>query len=92
MTYYFLFYDVVDDYLDRRTPHRHEHLGLAREARERGEMVMAGAYGDPVEGVALLFRCDDASVAERFAEADPYVRAGVVTGWRVAVWNEVLTG
>ena len=28
--------------------------------------------------------------AERFAEADPYVRAGLVTGWRVRVWTTVV--
>lgn len=43
--YYLLFYEVVDDYVERRRAFRDEHLGLAREAKERGELVLAGAYG-----------------------------------------------
>ena len=52
---------------------------------------MAGAFGDPVEGSLLLFRAADASTAEAFARADPYVSAGLVLDWRVRPWHEVLT-
>ena len=65
-------------------------LGLAY--RERGELVMAGALWEPVDGAALLFRGDDRSVAERFAAADPYVRNGLVTNWRVRRWDVVVGG
>ncbi len=89
--YYLLFYEVVRDYLDRRPPFRESHLRLAREAQERGELLMAGSFGEPIEGAVLLFRSADASIAEQFARADPYVREGLVTGWRVHKWHEVLT-
>jgi uncharacterized protein YciI len=87
-----LLYDVVEDYVERRAQFREAHLGLAREALERGELVMAGALWEPVDGAALLFRGDDRSVAERFAEADPYVRNGLVTHWRVRRWDVVVGG
>ena len=29
---------------------------------------MAGALAEPADGAVLVFRCDDSSVAERFAE------------------------
>ena len=89
--YFLLLYDVVDDYVTRRAPFREAHLELVRAARDRGEMPMAGSYGDPVEGALLLFRSPDASAAERFAAADPYVANGLVTRWRVLPWHEVLT-
>jgi uncharacterized protein YciI len=41
--YFLLFYEVVDDYIERRRAFREEHLGLAQEAEERGELVLAGA-------------------------------------------------
>ena len=41
--YFLLFYEVVDDYIERRRAFREEHLGLAQEAKERGELVLAGA-------------------------------------------------
>ena len=92
MPYYLLSYTVVEDYLERRGAFREAHLELARAAHARGELVLAGAVGDPVESAALVFRAADASVAERFAEQDPYVRGGLVTEWRVQPWSVVIGG
>ena len=83
-----LLYDVVDDYLERRVPLRHEHLAMATEAHEAGELLVAGAFDEPVDGAALVFTSRDA--AERFANADPYVAAGIVTAWRIRKWNVVV--
>lgn len=88
--YYILFYDVVDDFINRRAPLRESHLKLAREAHERGELLMAGALSEPVDGAALIFRADDRSVAEQFAENDPYVKKGLVKSWRVRNWTVVI--
>jgi uncharacterized protein YciI len=91
MAYYLLFYDVIENFVERRAPFRQAHLTLAQEAHDRGELVMAGAFGDPVEGATLLFRTDDPSIAEQFATDDPYVNEGLVPSWRVHKWHEVLT-
>lgn len=88
--HYLLFYDFAADYLTRRTAYRAEHLKLAWEAAARGELVVGGAVGDPVECGILLFSGDSPAVAERFAREDPYVRHGVATGWRVRVWTTVV--
>ena len=87
--HYLLFYDVVDDYLTRRTPYRAEHIALARAAAARGELVLGGALASPTDGVVLLFRGDSPAAAEAFAKADPYVVNGVATGWRVREWTTV---
>jgi uncharacterized protein YciI len=88
--HFLLFYDVVSDYVERRAAYRAEHLALAQAAVARGELVLGGALGDPVEGAVLLFHGDSAQVAERFAAADPYVRHGLVTRWRVRPWSTVV--
>jgi len=88
--YYLLFYEVVDDYLERRRPLRQEHLVLAREAKERGELVLAGAYADPPDGAALVFRADDDSVVRDFVARDPYVREGLVEKWSIRQWTVVI--
>jgi hypothetical protein len=88
--HYLLLYDVAADYLERRGEFRVEHLTLAWEAHARGELVLAGAVGDPPDGGVLFFRGDSPEVAERFAEADPYVRNGLVTSWRVTPWTTVV--
>ena len=87
--HYLMFYDYTPDYLERRGEFRASHLKLAWEAHERGELVLGGAYDDPVDGAALLFQCDSPEVPERFARTDPYVRNGLVTRWRIRRWNTV---
>ena len=69
--YFLLFYELVDDYIERRQAFREEHLGLAREAKERDELVLAGAYADPADGATLVFRADDDSVVRAFVAHDP---------------------
>ena len=73
MPYFALTYDVVDDFVNKRTPFRPAHIKEVREAHARGELVMAGALGEPA-GALLVFRGADKSVAENFAKADPYVK------------------
>lgn len=82
-------YDVVDDYVQRRAPLRAEHITLARDAAARGELVLGGALNPP-DGVMLLFKGDSPKAAEAFAEADPYVRNGLVKRWRVREWTTVV--
>jgi len=88
--HWLLFYDLAEDYLERRVPFRAEHLAHARAAFERGELVMAGALTEPPDGAVLAFRADSAKVVESFAQADPYVREGAVSGWRVRRWVMVV--
>jgi uncharacterized protein YciI len=88
--HYLLVYDVVPDYAERRVPFRAEHLALARAAVARGELLLGGALADPIDGAVLLFECDTPAPAEDFARADPYVRNGLVTKWRVRAWTTVV--
>ena len=82
-------YTLADDYLERRAALRDDHLALAREAHERGELLLAGALPDPYDR-ALLVWTAPRDVVERFAAADPYVTNGLVTGWTVRPWNVVI--
>jgi len=86
-----LLYDPAPDYLERRKPFREAHLELVRELHAQGKVVMAGAF-DPPDGALLVFRVDDAAEVEAFVKADPYVRNGVVTGWRIRQWTVVVGG
>jgi uncharacterized protein YciI len=92
MPHWLLLYDLVDDYLERRTALRPEHLALAEAAHERGELVMAGALTEPADQAVLVFAADDDGPAKAFAQADPYVREGLVRSWRVRPWTVVIGG
>lgn len=86
---YALIYDYVDDdVLERRAPHRGDHIALVREGLADGRLLMAGALGeDPPHGGLFVF--SDSADARAFAEADPYVQSGLVRGWRVEPWQTV---
>jgi len=88
--HYLLFYDVVDNYAEKRTPFRKDHLAHAKAANARGELVLAGALANPVDGTVLLFKGTSPAAAEAFAKADPYVINGLVTKWRVREWSTVV--
>ena len=87
-----LFYDVVDDYVERRAQFRQQHLDLARQSQQRGELVLGGALAEPADAAILVFRGDSTAAAEAFAKADPYVTNGLVKAWRVRKWNTVIGG
>ena len=75
-----LLYEYVPDILERRGEHRDAHLRHLQEAKASGELVAAGAFGDPPSGALLILR-DDAD-AEGFVNGDPYFSAGLVRSWR----------
>ena len=90
MRYFALSYEVVPNFVERRTPFREAHLQRVRDAHDRGLLVLAGALGDPPDGALLVFRSDSAAAVEDFARADPYVREALVTSWRVRPWMVVV--
>lgn len=90
MAHFLLFYDYAADVLDRRPEFRGAHLDHAWAAVVRGEIVVAGALADPVDGAVLMFSGEDKAIAEDFARADPYVTNGLVTRWHVREWTTVV--
>jgi len=90
MKYYVMSYYLVDDYITRRAPLREEHLKLAREAHQRGELILAGALNEPADRALLVFRVPDRSVIEEFAKKDPYVINGLVARWEIRPWTVVI--
>jgi uncharacterized protein YciI len=88
-THILLLYDYVEDMLEQRGPHRAAHLEKITQQRETGNLVMAGALGDPPIGGALVFKGVDPEYVEEFVRDDPYVKAGLVTAWRAQPWRLV---
>ena len=90
--FYALFYKTVDNYLERRTAFRSEHLRLATEAYDLGTLIMAGAFSDPSDSAMFIFKGPDSNTAEDFAINDPYVKNGLITEWHVRPWTVVIGG
>ena len=60
MNYFALFYNLVDDYLDRRPKFREEHLNLAKESSKKGDLILA-----EVDDIRLAVRDETLSDAGR---------------------------
>jgi len=90
VAYFALLYDLVDDMVNRRVPYRDAHLGLAREAHARGELLLAGALTDPTDRALLVFKADEATPVEDFVRKDPYVLNGLVKHWEIRPWTVVV--
>ncbi len=90
MSHYLLIYDLADDYLSRRGEFRGVHLKMAWDAHAKGDLVLGGALGEPVDRAILMFKGESPKVAEDFAQADPYVTNGLVKAWTVRQWMTVV--
>jgi uncharacterized protein YciI len=88
--HYLLIYEVVDDYAERRTQYRTEHLQRAWEAASRDELILGGALANPADKAILLFKGESPEVAEKFTRVDPYVLNGLVKKWTVREWTTVV--
>lgn len=88
--HYALVYDLVDDYIERRTALCDEHLGLARAAADRGELLLGGAFADPPDRALLVWDVADVSIVQQFADADPYVANGLVRSYEIRPWTVVV--
>ncbi|MCM4157687.1 YciI-like protein [Gramella sp. AN32] len=90
LPYYILFYETVNDYLEKRGQYREEHLKLANTARKNGNLIMAGAFANPADGAALIFKAENAEIPKEFAKNDPYVKNGLVKNWELRDWTVVI--
>ena len=88
--YYILFYKTVDHYKEKRKPYRADHLAMAKEAYEKGDLVMGGALDDPADEAVLVFKGESDAAARAFAENDPYVKNGLISAWSVRPWKVVI--
>jgi uncharacterized protein YciI len=80
---YVVQYTYVPDILDRRQPHRAEHLGRITEAAAEGGCLLSGALADPVDGAVLVFRAESRAEVEEWVRADPYYTAGLITDFLI---------
>jgi len=89
-TYYILTYKTKPNFNTIKKPYQAEHLRIMQEHYKKNTLIMAGAVLNPSDGGMLIFKGDDPSVAENFANNDPYVTNGIVEKWFVRAWQVVI--
>lgn len=87
---YVLQYDYVADALEKRKPYRENHLALINSQAEKGNVVLAGAVGNPPTGGLLIFRNLTPNDIEQVAQKDPYVVNGVVEKYSIKPYIAVV--
>jgi uncharacterized protein YciI len=90
--------DVADS-LERRLAVRAAHLARLQQLREEGRLLLAGPYpavdsNDPgpagFSGSLIIAEFDSLEDAQAWAQADPYVEAGVYAEVSVKPFRKVL--
>ena len=88
--YYLLIYNLTENYIQKRQPHRKAHFDHIMAYREKGEFIMGGAYQNEKQA-ALVFKTNSTSVVEDFVKNDPYFLNGLITEYEIEAWNVVIT-
>ena len=88
--YYILFYNYVDNIIEKRVPFREAHLALATSFVESGELLLGGAFANPADGAILIFKVGNKAQVEAFVKQDPYVQNSLVTSWNIREWSVVV--
>ncbi len=76
--------------LETRLANREAHLAYLRES---AMVVQAGPFLDPdgrMCGSLVILDVPDLEAARRWAEADPYARAGLFARVRIETWKKVI--
>ena len=96
---YAIISEDVENSQPRRARAREAHLARLHELRDAGRLVLAGPHpgvdaADPgaagFTGSLIVAEFDDLDAARAWADADPYIEAGVYASVRVKPFNKVL--
>ncbi|TDO04318.1 MULTISPECIES: YciI family protein [Halomonas] len=96
---YAIISEDVNDSLERRLSARPDHLARLEMLRDEGRLVLAGPYPaidseDPGEagftGSLVVAEFDDLESAQAWADADPYMIAGVYAKVTVKPFKKIL--
>ena len=89
----------VEDSLEKRKGARPDHIARLNELKNQGGLILAGPHptidvSDPGQagfsGSLVVAEFEDLNEARNWADADPYVSAGVYSSVIVKPFNKVL--
>ncbi|WP_433618399.1 YciI family protein [Dactylosporangium sp. CA-139114] len=87
---YVVLYTSAPDVAAKAPAHFPAHRQRLDAFHARGDLLMVGTFGDPqAQGSMAVFRTRES--AEEFVAGDPFVVHGVVAGYEIRDWHEILT-
>ena len=88
MKYVLIYESPAELDMEKVGAHIEAHRARWMVFQELGTLLLIGPFADPRDGAMAVFTTQEA--AEDFAATDPFVLNGVVAGWTIKAWNEVL--
>ena len=97
--YYAIISDDIENSLEKRMPARPDHLARLQQLKDQGRLLLAGPHpaidsDDPgpagFTGSLVIAEFENLDAAQAWAEADPYVAAGVYRKVVVKPFKKVL--
>ncbi|MEW8097838.1 MAG: YciI family protein [Candidatus Thiodiazotropha endolucinida] len=97
--YYAIIAEDRDDSLEQRLKARGDHLARLKQLQDEGRLLLAGPHPmidseDPgsagFSGSLIVVEFDSLENAKAWADADPYIEAGVYARVRVKPFKKVL--
>jgi uncharacterized protein YciI len=89
MPYFALTYITVENFTEKRTPFREQHLALAQAYYKKNILIAGGSMHPAIESL-LIFHCETEEVIKTFMGEDPYVQNGLVKAWYIREWKVVI--
>lgn len=88
---YAVLYEYVEGILEKRAPHRPQHLALCQSLQDEGLLLLGGALGNPpTDGLLVLCARSAEEVKEKLIMQDPYYKSGLVTSYKILPWTVVI--
>merc|ERR1719499_2765145 len=77
-----VFYDYVEDILEKRGPYRADHIAMFLRLKGEGKLVIGGAFDNPTDSAILVMSGVTNEEIEQFIHSDPYYINGLIKGYR----------
>lgn len=81
----------VPNMVERRQPYREGHLAYLRQLKAAGNLLMAGAWTEPVDGALIVYHGENENQVRQMIEADPYHKAGLWPEFQIREWSVVIS-
>lgn len=75
--YYLLYYKLVPDILEKRTPYKDEHMRILEELSSKG-LVFVGAEMKEGYPAVFMFEGENDEILYEWLKRDPYINNGLV--------------
>jgi uncharacterized protein len=85
MPKYIMWGKYCDDVLEKRKPHRQDHLDGIAAQKEAGRVITLGPTQDTTM-VFGIYEAEDEATVRQLVESDPYWKNGIWTEYDVKEW------